>query len=64
MKWYIKIELILEVESRDLENFQVWEWVVDEIENTTIHKDIKVVEIYRDDTKFEEWTKDWFEDLF
>lgn len=66
MKWYIKVELILEVESKDLWN-EIWmieDWVLDELNETTIHKDIKIVEKTIDALQFKKWIDDWFDDLY
>lgn len=60
MKWYVKVELLLEVESGDLEDnvFMVEDWVVDEMNWCNIHKDIKVSEVSIDAINFTEW-EDW-----
>ena len=65
MKGYMKVELVLEIDSNDLDHiWMIEDWVFDEINATTIHKDIKVVEKCIDWLSFEKWIEDWFEDLF
>jgi len=66
MKWYIELTLILEVESWDLED-NIWmieDFVFDEMDDATIHKDIKVVEKSINALGFNQWIEDWFEHLF
>lgn len=58
MKGYIKVELLLKVESGDLDTFQVEDWVLDEFGENKIHQDIKIVEKSIDALNFEEW-EDW-----
>ena len=60
MKWYVKVELILEVESWDLgDNISfVEEFVLDELNEVKIHKDIKIEETSIDALSFTEW-EDW-----
>jgi len=64
MKGYIKVELILEVDSWDLDNYQVEDWVIDELADTNIHKDINIEETTIDSLQFDRWIKNWYEDLY
>ena len=67
MKGYIKLELILEVDSWDFENNDWWfveDFAREEIISISNNSDLKIVDYCVDWTKYNKWIEEGFEDLF